>query len=328
MSLIQNPASERETGLSSSNDVEGILPITKSTLLSGWALPGHGSQRPTCGEFRSKGCLGPHESPFEGYAYVKRYRLSCDRAECPVCYEKWASKRAHRIARRIEGYRQRFGGKPIHVVASPSQALVDTLPFEQLKKACLNALKLAGMRGGVEIFHPWREDRNRRWFLSPHFHTIGFGWISNSEKVLSETGVLVKNLGIRKSVYATAMYQLSHCGVYVLKPKKHTIIWWGALSYNKLKLPKDSEVERETCPICLGELQRLIYYGELGDPPDVEDEYLFPALGWRVVTEEGFQPSIADVEDPEFFMCEYCCERFETHLAYERHRCPIGAQAC
>lgn len=259
--------------------------------------------------------------------YVKRARKSCDRAECPVCYEKWASKRAHAAAKRISFYQEHFGGRPIHVVASPSQKLVDELPYRELKKRCELALKMTGFRGGVEIFHPWREKRDKSWYLSPHFHEVGFGWILNSEKVLEQTGVLVKNLGIRKSVYATIMYQLSHCGVYMLKPKKHSITWWGALSYNKLKIPRELLAEDELCPLCLGPLKRLIHYGELGDPPDIEDEYVLPEEGWRLWLGEPLQVMIAEVAEQTSFPCEFCGERFESHELYQKHSCPVGVEA-
>lgn len=245
-------------------------------------LPGHGSKYADCGDLRSFGCLNVEghgvtlEADRRGKVFVKRFYRSCGRLECPICYEKACARAAHRATRRIERYKH---GRPIHVVASPSQALVDSLTFDRLKKVVRGALQAAGVRGGLLIVHPWRERRKRgSWYLSPHFHTVCYGWIKNSEAVLRKTGVLVKNLGIRKSVYATIMYQLSHAGVYMAKPKKATVTWYGELSYNKLNIEKEVP-EKSTCPLCGSELVKLAYRGEK-DPPSKECEFWDLAENW------------------------------------------------
>lgn len=277
-----------------SNDLSGILPIAKSNILSYWSLPGHGAKYFDCGEFGLMGCLNVflHGRPrvdgldYSNKVYVKHFRRSCMRAECPVCYEKWAAAAANRIVRRVKAYRSRFRS-PIHVVVSPSQEVLDALGdldhvkvFRELKTGCRTALAACGIIGGCLIFHPFREREDKSWFVSPHFHVLGFGWVSRTGDVFRESGYLVKNLGVRKSLFATAFYQLSHAGVYMEKPKLHTITWFGALSYAKLKLPKDDD--RDLCPLCSGELVRLSWRG-VGDPPlplNVEGEYFLDAEGW------------------------------------------------
>jgi hypothetical protein len=74
-------------------------------------------------------------------------------------------------------------------------------------------------------------------------------------------GCVVKNLGIRKSTYGTIQYILSHCGVWAkgypaYSEKYHTAIsWFGALSYNTLRLPKESRAVM--CPLCGLKMQRV-----------------------------------------------------------------------
>jgi len=48
--------------------------------------------------------------------------------------------------------------------------------------------------------------------VSPHFHILGYGWVHHVKENYESNGWIVKNLGIRNSVRATAHYQLSHCG--------------------------------------------------------------------------------------------------------------------
>jgi hypothetical protein len=158
--------------------------------------------------------------------------------------------------------------------------------------------RAAGLRGGCLIFHPWREHKDETgrglgdWFWSPHFHIVGYGWISQT--AYARTGWVVKNHGLRKSVYETLSYQLSHAGVHMpqkgilpvakgSKPHKFcTLVWFGCCSYNKLKVAK--RVERATCPECGYELVRLVWVGD-GDPPaPVEGESWDLESNWRVVT--------------------------------------------
>jgi len=89
---------------------------------------------------------------------------------------------------------------------------------------------------------------------------IGFGWI-NGKKVASnyrKTGYVIKNLGLRKSVFSTAWYQLSHCGI---RKRRHTVVWVGLLAYNKLKIPILPSVS-DICPICGLPLNSIKYDGE------------------------------------------------------------------
>lgn len=191
------------------------------------------------------------------------------------------------------------------MVVSPSAQLVMECDYKRLKKLALRAARRAGVRGGCIIFHPWRENesadgtKNGTWRFSPHFHILGYGWVTETSDVYQETGWLVHNVGVRKSVYATLMYQLSHAGVWMGPSRKqrrqetsagilpiakstkyHTLSWFGCLSYNKLRVPKcEREVER--CPLCDEPLVELAFIGD-GDPPSgpVGGEYWLDPEGW------------------------------------------------
>ena len=211
----------------------------------------------------------------EEKVYVRRYQKSCSRAECPVCFERWAAKEAHAVDSRVSRFKISRTKHPIHVIVSPNDGDIQTLEYSKLRSRAYLLLEKVGCIGGSMIVHPFRFDRERGWFFSPHFHVIGYGWIHGTKENFEETGWVIKNLGVRSSVYRTAQYQLSHAGVWMGKGKRTTITWFGALSYNRFSAPREKHSEK--CPLCGGPLRVLQYhsvesvFGE-GDPPDGIDE--------------------------------------------------------
>jgi hypothetical protein len=256
----------------------GILPIAKSIVLEQgfWRLPGHGEAYADCGSWRYRGCLHVedhlNEGLFEsiaGKAYVEFYKRSCLRAECPVCYEKWAGKEAGKIEHRLASVGRKMG-LVIHVTVSPS---IDAwvMSYEKLRAKAYFVAKKSGFRGGSCIFHPFREDDNGFWYFSPHFHLIGYGWIQNTAEGFDSHGWIVKNIGVRESVSGTALYQLSHCGIH---PDFHSVTWFGKLAYNKLSV-RQKEPEKHICPACKRELEQLTFLGRDEQIPDKEDGLAF-----------------------------------------------------
>jgi hypothetical protein len=277
---------------------KGILPLAKSSFeqwsfsdvsgnkkFSGWSLPGHGGSYYDCGKWIMRGCLNVEahrQQILDGdavdKAYVKLTKRSCGRFECPVCHEKAFAKAAHRIEHRLSAFKVKGRElKVIHVIVSPSSLDLYKLRFVDLRRKCLKVLKDAGVFGGSIIFHPWRrlgedddfEKTAGAWYLSPHFHVLGYGWVQRVKEVYDRDGWVVKNLGVRKSVNATAMYQLSHCGIH---ERRHSITWFGALSYNKLRVPR-LEVEKELCPLCGQKLRLLMQIKRCAGLGDEEGEY-------------------------------------------------------
>jgi len=232
-----------------------------------------------------------------GKAFVRVGRQSCNRAECPICYEGWAGKQAHRIEYRLsQFYLKKL--KPIHFIVSPPKRLYH-ISLEKLRTMAYKIAKKVHFLGGSCIVHPFREaclicgslkdNVEKRcvkcgsfkfgWYKSPHFHMIGFGFIKGTADNYEETGWVAVNLGVRKSVFATAQYQLSHAGIH---SRHHTVTWFGKLSYNKLRVEKEI-IESLVCPLCECELLDLVWKGE-GDPSvsDVEGDYFVDVKGWEV----------------------------------------------
>ncbi|GAG75273.1 unnamed protein product, partial [marine sediment metagenome] len=199
----------------------------------------------------------------------------CGRAECPICYEKWASKEARKIEHRLKQWKS--SGRVIHLVLSVPQNMWYE-DFKKLRRKSYVIAKRVKFLGGSCIFHPFRQLENtKQWYFSPHFHMIGYGWIKNVAENFEESGWVVKNLGVRKNVFATAMYQLSHAGIH---KKYHTVTWFGHLAYNKLKVVPELE-EGDKCPICGAKLTRLIWVGDDKCPiPEVEGQYFLDPGGW------------------------------------------------
>jgi hypothetical protein len=137
-----------------------------------------------------------------------------------------------------------------------------------MRKKVYGALKRVHCLGGMLIYHPKRQNKHDgSWYFSPHFHALGYGWLMDIRRNYVNSGYIIKNVGIRKTVEGTIWYQLSHCGI---SENRHAVTWFGALSYAKLHV-KYVEKKRETCPICGNRLKRLIWVGEGDDPvPDVE----------------------------------------------------------
>mgnify|MGYP001229395239 CR=1 FL=1 len=264
--------------------LEGTLPIAKSKLVkwgSEWDLPGHGDKYPDCGQWRSKGCLNVEkhvqqglDQDMVGKVFVRRYQRTCMRAECPVCYESWAGKEAGKITHRLQHAPKQ--GKPIHLVVSPPAEVWIRSSFESLRRMAYVVAKKSGFRGGSCIFHHLRQNKlNKKWYFSPHFHMIGFGWIKGTKEGFQRHGWVVKNVGLRKTVSGTALYQLSHAGIH---KEYHTVTWFGDLAYNNLKVPPKQE-EKEVCPICGEQLQPLWYFGS-EKIPEEKGDFWFSPEGW------------------------------------------------
>jgi len=130
-------------------------------------------------------------------------------------------------------------------------------------------LKKVGCYGGTMIFHAYRDkliDDQKIWYYSPHFHVVGYGWIAGADKTYQEHGWVIKNIGIRKSVFQTLFYQLSHCA---LQKGKHCLTWFGDLSYHNSILKVEDEPILSLCPECHKELVELEFTG-VGEPPPNE----------------------------------------------------------
>ena len=87
--------------------LRGILPYAKSIELGLWTLVGNGEAYRDCGDLRYRGCLNVDEHPAsldgrdQGQVYVESFYRSCNRKECPKCYESWAGLESYRAQHRL-----------------------------------------------------------------------------------------------------------------------------------------------------------------------------------------------------------------------------------
>ena len=104
------------------------------------------------------------------------------------------------------------------------------------------------------------------------------GWVTKTDELFQKNGWLVKNIGIRENPVGTISYLLSHAGI---KKRRHTVTWFGDLSYSKLKIEK---LEFKTkCPECDGDFQRLLCFkdGLVVEPPPIPFEFSDNHEGWK-----------------------------------------------
>jgi len=242
-------------------------------------LIGTGEPKEYCGEFVKEGCINFKEHP-NHLMYAQNKRLTCKSANCSICWDSWLVREASRVTERIEKFRmlsQKKGfrsTKPIHVIVSPPKWLWN-VSWTEMKKTFRRMVKRAGIVGGVSMFHAFRlKNDGKTWFYSPHFHMIGYGWVTDTKKISSNDGWIIKNKGIRKDstgVYSTVAYQLSHTAI---AKGVHSVTWFGELSYRSkyaLELKREiQESDADKCPYCSQYLVLIEMKGTDRPPPDQE----------------------------------------------------------
>jgi len=246
----------------------------------GWHMTGYDEQLENCGQWAWRGCLN-HKHHQDGKIEAESYRMKCVRSRCELCYMSWVARETAKSHKRIKKFEMWFAGrdKLKHVVVSPPRCEYGK-SLEELRKDMRKLCKRAGLRGGIDVIHPFRIKDNK-WFFSPHFHVMAYGWVKGTDNIFKEKGWIIKNLGMRKSIKGTISYILSHAGI---KKGKHTLTWWGELSYSKLKLEKDDEDENTHCCSMCGSIFRpLIYFkdGLRHKPPPQEITITDDPLGWH-----------------------------------------------
>jgi len=284
-------------------------------------MVGTGESKEYCGIFVTEGCDNSKEHPNE-MNYGQNKRLTCKRAECPVCWDSWLIREASRVTERIEKFRmlsERNGFrscKPIHVIVSPPKWKWN-VSWTELKKEFRKMAKRAGIIGAVSMFHAMRL-KDKTWSYSPHFHLIGYGWVVNTKKISSEDGWVIKNKGIRKSsteVYSTVAYLLSHTSI---AKGVHSVTWFGDLSYRSkyaLELKRDvDESNSDKCPYCSQYLVLFEIRG-LDRPPDKEWFGLLEKHQARAVE------TIEEMLERKFWLKNRLEREAELHVRYFNKEC-------
>ena len=262
-SVKKSTASAAVLALKQSNTLSEKVKQYKETTnwntirYQGFKLPATRSKYSWCGVLILLGCLNYklHQTLGKGKRlYVKQYVRSCYRASCELCFTKWIAREADRASKRIEKYSKIHPGKrPIHLMLLPPPSQRD-LPYKLLKERMMMILKMAEFEGGAVVFHPFKLRTD--WYVSPHFHIVGFGNKAKLRNVYGKYGWYVKSKGERKTLFGTFWYLLSHSGV---RDKKHSIVWIGNLSYRKLKVEK--EKKDMCCPVCKDKFVPICYDG-------------------------------------------------------------------
>ena len=290
-------------------------------------MVGTGESKEYCGDFITEGCNNFLNHPND-MVYAQNRRLTCKRAECPICWDSWLIREASRITERIEKFRmlsQRNGfrsSKPIHVIVSPPKWLWN-ITWTELKKTFRRMVKKAGIVGGDSMFHAFRlSGDGKTWFYAPHFHMIGYGWVINTKKISSEDGWVIKNKGIRKNsseVYSTVSYLLSHTAI---AKGIHSVTWFGDLSYrSKYALELKREIEEsdaDKCPYCS---QYLVLFEILGvdrPPPDQE---------WFGLLESYYAQPVETIEEMlqrKFWLKKKLDRESRLHVSYFNKECRLA----
>lgn len=253
-----------------------------------WHLPGHGKSKDSCGEFlKALKCPDYQQPTLTGVKHDRFVTLKhCFDPECPICYEAWAAREGNRAAERFDSAHTLYFKDGLdlqgerHIVFSPPQAeaielLKTKKGYKKLKSDAIKLIKKAGVVGGAIIFHPFRQNHTTKtWYLSPHFHVVGYGYLQNFVDFHAKTGWVYKNLGVRATLTGTIIYALTHCGLAYQNDVRvfHALTWFGLLSYNKIV--KESVMKEKVtipCSLCslpLHEHPLVVNPGGHGMGPD------------------------------------------------------------
>jgi hypothetical protein len=332
--------------------------------LLGWAFPGRGLEpKETDGEWAS--AMHAHD----GERHVQHFRILCGRGRCAysvpdisieeqeaACWRVWYRRAAGDAAERISWARvatMRPEESVIHVTLSPRPTYTDDGPvwdrhltrsgYRALRSEAHALLHAAGLKGWVLVPHHVRVSAGR-WSAAHcpvpgfHFHALAHGYVRRTpaggwgDLYPRFDGWFLRNLRVRKSIYATLEYVLSHCGLTSRAPPPgpvcppngesfssrsptEAVVWGGDWSPRAFKVPEPTEeaIPVRLCETC-GRLRpefewvRAIWVG-LGPPlhvpgvarPDEWRAVSLPIHSPKVDAEEdlfAFRPSRHDSKKP------------------------------
>ncbi len=239
-------------------------------MFDGFALPGQGEYKPYCMKWVSWGCNNTAQHPFKKH-YAEHEIKTCKTSNCPKCFESWINRQASRSTRRFSKFAEDKQYNFRHIILSPPQEKAKTLTYNELKKWLSNSLKVANIKTAAVVFHPFRfqDHKKSKPYISPHFHLLVYGKVTNTTEFYNKTNWLIKNKGDMKTdvdIFNCVRYLLSHAGV---RSKTHVIRYLGDISYRKLKVEK--EVIEHGCPHCNLPLRIFqIVKSPKADPPPLD----------------------------------------------------------
>ena len=286
-----------------------------------WTVPGRGSLRHEIFMSKIISCEDDQSH------YVRGTPRHCWKPTCPACAHDWAVRKASensqiiyahsRDARHTEGWR---AGYLQHVTVSVPESMyyMALIPggLNKLRKIAIKHAQSVGIHGGHIIFHPFRQNgvnsddelpedyvpastndgEKHTARFAPHFHILGFGFVTGTDKLFSETGWIVKTLrtGNNKitnvsQIAGVFSYLLSHAGV-ISETSPHTtqtkaIQPFGSCGSNaKIRVGSVAIYTPQICPECGAPLKKHSVHGANGDTSidgDFEKKTLYPIFATR-----------------------------------------------
>lgn len=221
---------------------------------------------------------------------VKLIPHDCGRPECPVCSSRWVKRTALRSTEKIMASLD-LSKQLVNPNFSLSSVIIS--PPENLWNADYDTLKASfrGIQGKLGTNHiaatlhlwrfrdltkdgeileaiPWREyqahpERYVR-IISPHFHCIIMGQMTNSKRFYEKTGWVYKKLGgylSESDVYGIISYALSHTAISLDRQRK-TIDYYGLIRRTRIE-SEEIEWEPVMCPFCGLQLQITHLYDRI-----------------------------------------------------------------
>jgi len=244
-----NSARSSEMDFDEQDNIRRGKTYWSNAFFDGFRLPAQGLPKPYCKKWISWGCNNTKQHPY-GKHYAEHEQKTCKTAHCPLCFESWINRQANRSARRFAKFAKGKKYNFRHIILSPPPEKAITMSYNELKKWLTFALKVANIKTCAIVFHPFRFHDNQKLlhYVSPHFHLLVYGNVTNTTEFYNKTQWIIKNEGDMKTdvdVFNCVRYLLSHAGV---RRGTHVIRYLGDISYRKLKVEK--EPQKHFCPYC------------------------------------------------------------------------------
>lgn len=265
------PALE-QSKMSSISDVRVSLNPTVSVFMPGvvWRLPKWKGKCDVCGNVHGVVACDNHKED-------RRFIVDrCFRPDCSFGYKAWAGREANRVVERLSNAKRLYKRvgynlyRERHIVFSPPQdwavkLMVTEEGYKELRDVALDVMCWAGVSGGVVVFHSHRQNKvfegvysrpdllPGEWYVSPHFHIVGFGYLLDADYFNYMTGWVYKNKGFRKTLFGTIHYLHTHAGLGYVGDDRvfHCATWFGIVSYNRLSVDKVvKKTVFEKCLVC------------------------------------------------------------------------------
>ena len=168
-----------------------------------WTLPGMSVSRESCGNWFTKGCLGPvtmlqtHATQMQTAAHknqtvgvMKKHLMTCKMHSCHTCFEYTIALQAKQIQERLEAHVVRLDSELNddrvlrifnHFIVSFNRSEIELLKDADYMKKTIKKIDgymtQLGIEGGVRILHCWRFTKNLATpYWSPHLHFICTGY--------------------------------------------------------------------------------------------------------------------------------------------------------